>query len=112
MRVHVKCKKNIFLVCPISGPAAAASAAASDEPAFEIPKELRDDKTLKAFVDVAEVIKKTALKSGTKENPAETCRDLALAEPDLPNGKSSARLIALPGSRFLSNAKKALIFAN
>jgi hypothetical protein len=68
------------------GPAAAASAAASDEPAFEIPKELRNDETLKAFVDVAEVIKKTGLKSGTKDNPAETCRDLALQNPELPNG--------------------------
>lgn len=67
------------------GPAA-ASAAASDEPAFEIPKELRNNEFLKTFVDVSEVIKKTALKSGTKTNPAETCRDLALAEPELPNG--------------------------
>ena len=82
--MHFSCSHTFFHFFA-SGPAA-ASAAASDEPAYEIPKELRNDETLKTFVDIAEVIKKTGLKSGTKTNPAETCRDLALAEPDLPNG--------------------------
>lgn len=81
-------KQSSFPVFPpdVAGPAA-ASAAASDQPIYEVPKELRNDETLKTFVDIADVIKKTALKSGTKENPAETCKDLAQNDPDLPNGR-------------------------
>lgn len=42
--------------------------------------------TMKTFVDVAEVIKSNYLKTGTKENPAETCKDIALAEPESKDG--------------------------
>jgi hypothetical protein len=41
---------------------------------------------LKAFVDTAAIIKAKFLTQGTKENPAETCKELALNNPEAKNG--------------------------
>jgi collagen type II alpha len=65
------------------GPAAAA--AASDQP-YEVPKELRDHETLKTFVEISDVVRQNYLKIGTKENPAKTCKDIALSDPEAKDG--------------------------
>lgn len=47
---------------------------------------MRDDDTLKALVDVAHEVRTHYLTKGTKKNPAETCKDLAMSDPETKDG--------------------------
>lgn len=77
----------LFQPGPKGPAAAAASAAAADEPAtYKIPQSLRGDETIKTLVEVASDIKKE-LMDGSKDMPAENCRELALNWPEKKSGK-------------------------
>ena len=62
----------------------------ADDPARVFPKLSDEDRkvmVVKAYEQLKTSFEKYAKPSGDKSAPARTCRDLAVAHPELPSGK-------------------------